>query len=126
MKSEIFNFTDLEVWQSSRSLVSFIYKITRLFPQEELFSLVSQMRRCSISIISNIAEGFSRLSPKDKMYFYRVALGSLTELQSQLFISSDLNYLPSKKFEEIILKITSVHKMLHKLISSIRRRSLKS
>ena len=75
--SKIRNFTDLNTWKKSHELVLFTYKITDLFPKKELFSLTNQMRRAAISVTSNIAEGFSRLSYKEKIRFYSIALDSL-------------------------------------------------
>ena len=82
-KQKIRKFTDLKVWQESRKLVKCIYKITYLFPKEEMFGLVSQMKRSSVSIASNIAEGFKRDTMKDKVHFYIMAHGPLTELTNQ-------------------------------------------
>jgi len=84
---------DLEIWKLSILLVKAIYKITRLFPDEEKFVLVSQMRRSAISIPSNIAEGAGRKSKKEFTNFLSISLGSLTELETQIIISKELNYI---------------------------------
>lgn len=97
-------------------MVLLTYAITKSFPKEEIFALVSQMRRCAVSITSNIAEGFSRQSYRDKAYFYSMALGSLTELQNQLLIAKDIGYLISEKFTELDLQSVKVHKILNGLI----------
>ncbi len=97
-------------------MVLMIYKATRAFPREEMFALVSQMRRCAVSITSNIAEGFSRQSYKDKAYFYSLALGSLTELQNQILIARDIGYLAIEQFEFLDKKTITVHKILNGLI----------
>ena len=115
---EIKKFMDLRVWEKAHKLVLRIYKITKNFPKEETFGLISQMRRCSISITSNIAEGFSRQSYKEKTYFYFISLGSITELQSQLLISKDINYINREKFDELFENSINVHKMLNGLIKS--------
>jgi four helix bundle protein len=86
-------FEDLEVWQKSRQLTFYIYRLTKGFPAEERYGLISQMRRASISVSSNIAEGFARLHVKDKERFYVTASASLSELLSQLIVSKDLNYI---------------------------------
>lgn len=86
-------FEDLEVWQKSRQLTLYIYRLTKGFPAEERYGLISQMRRASISVSSNIAEGFARLHVKDKERFYVTASASLSELLSQLIVSKDLNYI---------------------------------
>lgn len=85
--SKIQSFTDFDGWKEGHKLVLMMYKITDTFPQKEMFGLVSQMRRCVVSITSNIAEGFSRQSYKEKIRFYTITQGSVTELQSQLYIA---------------------------------------
>lgn len=113
---KIRSFTDLEVWKRGHALVIAIYKITQTFPKEEQFGLTNQIRRASVSITSNIAEGFSRNSYKDKVQFYRVALGSLTEVQNQLLIAKDVGYLSSEKFEEIVAQTVIISKLCNGLI----------
>lgn len=93
-----------------------VYKITNNFPQKEIFALTNQMRRCAISITSNIAEGFSRKSLKKKIQFYHMSPGSLTELQNQLLISKDINYITKEKFQEIARQSVTVHKIINGLI----------
>jgi four helix bundle protein len=97
-RKKIEKLTDLVAWQEAHKTVLEIYKITKSFPRSELFGLTNQMRRCSISIVSNIAEGFSRSTFKDKNQFYIMALGSTTEFQSQLLIARDLKYVELKEF----------------------------
>jgi len=87
MTNRINNFVDLIAWKEGHSLVLEIYSITESFPTRENFVLTSQMLRSAISITSNVAEGFSRKGKKEKIQFYCTALGSLTELQSQLYIA---------------------------------------
>src|SRR3990167_241538 len=77
-------FTDLNVWREAHKLVLEIYKLTQKFPEGEKFGLTIQLRRAAISITSNIAEGFSRKTDKEKIQFYRMSLGSLMEVQNQL------------------------------------------
>lgn len=115
---KIQSFTDLNTWKEGHKLVLAIYKITKKFPADERYSLIDQMRRCSISITSNIAEGFSRQSYKEKVQFYYMALGSLTELQNQLLVSKDIGYLPKEIFNEIANHTVVVHKLLIGLIKS--------
>jgi four helix bundle protein len=79
---KIKSFSDLDAWREGHKLVLNIYQITKLFPKEELFCLTNQLRRAGISFTSNIAEGFSRQSFKEKRQFYSMALGSLTEIQN--------------------------------------------
>lgn len=117
---KIKSFTDLVTWAKGHELVIDIYKITKLFPKEEIFGLTSQIRRCAVSITSNIAEGFSRQSFKDKVQFYAIAQGSLTELQNQLLISKDINYISKQVFTELADKSVVVNKLLNGLIKSTK------
>lgn len=111
---------DLRVWQEAHKLVLLVYKLTKNFPREEIFSLVSQIRRAAVSITSNIAEGFSRQSYKEKLQFYYMSLGSLTELQNQLLLAKDLNYLKQKEFDEFTEQATGVHRLLNSFVSKTR------
>ncbi len=115
-KKKIQSFEDLNVWKEAHKLVLMIYKLTRDFPKEEIFGLVSQMRRAVISITSNIAEGFSRYSYKEKSQFYAIAHGSLTELQNQLLIARDVNYTDSENYNKILDQLIIVHKLLNAFI----------
>ena len=118
---KIRSFTDLVAWQESHKLVLHIYQVTEKFPVSERYGLTSQMRRAAVSISSNIAEGFSRRSPKEKEYFYSMSHGSLTEIQNQLFIARDVSYVSSGKFNEIWDQTIVVHKLITGLIKSVRR-----
>jgi len=117
---KIYSFTDLEVWQEGHKLVLMVYKITKNFPKEELFSLTNQLRRAVVSITSNIAEGFSRQGYKEKLQFYYMALGSLTEVKNQLLIAKDLKYLTRKDFDILAKQIIIVHKLLNAFISKTK------
>ena len=101
MNQKITSFTKLHTWKKAHSLVLKVYSITKSFPKDELYGLVNQMRRCSVSITSNIAEGFTRQSKKEKVQFYYTAKGSLVELQNQLLISRDVKYIDDKTFNDI-------------------------
>jgi four helix bundle protein len=122
-KGKIESFTDLNVWKEGHKLVLEIYKVSRTFPTEERFGLVSQIRRAAVSVTSNIAEGFSRESYKEKVQFYSMAKGSLTELQNQLLIARDVNYLDQGIFDKLAKQSITVHKLLTGLIKSSRKRS---
>jgi len=113
---KIKTFTDLYTWQEAHKLVLMIYKATRDFPKEELFALTSQIRRAVVSITSNIAEGFSRQSYKEKIQFYHMAQGSTTEVQNQLLIAKDINYINQEDFRKIANQSVIVHKLLNGLI----------
>lgn len=119
---KIKNFTDLNAWQEAHALVLMIYKISKNFPREEIFGLTNQMRRAVISITSNIAEGFSRQSDKEKIQFYCTALGSLTEIQSQLFIAKDVEYIKDTDFVKMEEQAIVVHKLINGLIKSTKLR----
>lgn len=119
-KITIKSFTDLNAWIEGHKLVLMIYNMTKLFPKEEMFGLVSQMRRCAVSITSNIAEGFSRQSYKEKVQFYSIAQGSVTELQNQLLVARDVGFIGREKFQEIALQSVTVHKIINGLIKSSR------
>jgi len=115
-KQKIKSFTDLNAWKEGHKLVLMIYQITKSFPKEELFGLTSQLRRCAISITSNIAEGFSRRSYKEKIQFYHISQGSVTELQNQLLIARDVKYISADSFTEIADESVVVHKIINGLI----------
>jgi len=114
--NKITNFKDLYAWQEGHKLVLLIYKLTEKFPQKEMFGLTNQMRRAAVSITSNIAEGFSRRSYKDKSQFYSMALGSLTELQNQLLVAKDVDYLSDSSFEKTSEQTITVSKLINGLI----------
>ena len=122
MENKIHNFRDLHAWQEAHKLVLLIYKITKSFPLEERFSLIDQMRRCVISISSNIAEGFSRRGHKEKIQFYFMAKGSLTELENQVLVAKDVGYIKEKIVIEIFEQTETVHKLLNGLIRSLNTR----
>ena len=98
---KIFSFEKLIAWQKARELALEIYKITKLFPKDELFGITSQMRRCSVSVASNLAEGSGRNSMKDKARFTEIAYGSALELLNQLILSFDFEYIEEQKYIEI-------------------------
>src|SRR3990167_10636050 len=102
------SFTGLSAWKEGHKLVLMIYKATKVFPAEEKFGLTNQIRRAIVSFTSNIAEGFSRNSAKEKVQFYYMALGSLTEVQNQLIIARDITYLDKRQFEKLIQQVTTV------------------
>ncbi len=118
---KIESFTDLIAWKEAHKLALLIYKVTQDFPRKELFSLVDQMCRCSVSVSSNVAEGFSRQTKKEKIQFYYMSLGSLTELQNQLLIARDIKYVTKESFDEIALQTVRVSKLINGLIKSLRR-----
>ena len=106
------NFKNLNIWKLSLDLANEVYNITDQFPKNEEFGLKSQLRRCSVSVASNIAEGSSRSSNKDFNRFLEISLGSLYELQTQIIISSNRNYFDLEKLDNIENKITELQRMI--------------
>ena len=117
---KIRSFSDLEAWQEAVKLAVMVYGKTSGFPKEEAFGLTSQLRRAAVSVSSNIAEGFSRGSNKDKIRFYFDARGSVTEIQSQLVIAREVNYITEDIFSLLANKTIVVHKLINGLIRKMK------
>ncbi len=115
------DFRQLRVWEESHSLALIIYKITKEFPKEELFTLTSQMRRSAASVPSNIAEGCGRGSSADYARFLQIALGSATELDYQLILARDLGYVNPSKYDRLNDKMDKVKRQLAKLLRKVRQ-----
>src|SRR5947209_2135576 len=98
------DFKKLNVWQKAHELTLHLYPATAVFPKSELYGLTSQMRRCCVSIGSNIAEGCGRAGETEKAQFLRIALGSLSELEYQVLVARDLGYLSPKVAEDLITR----------------------
>ncbi|MBI1864951.1 MAG: four helix bundle protein [Nitrospirae bacterium] len=113
-------YRDLIVWQKSMTLVTDVFKETRTFPKEEVYALVSQIRRCAISIPSNIAEGYGRKSTGDYLRFLQIAMGSLFEIQTQLEIALNLEFLSRSRFERIHESSREIERMLSSLIRKLK------
>jgi len=105
-------YTDLDVWKEARALANEVYNVPKMFPKDELFGLVSQMRRCAVSIASNIAESCGRNHPKESVQFFFIARGSLYELETQIYIAFDQSYLTEVLFKELLNKIEITRKLL--------------
>jgi four helix bundle protein len=118
--SKIKSFTDLNAWKFVHILVLDIYHVTNSFPKEEMFGLTNQLRRAVVSYTSNIAEGFSRNSYKEKAQFYSMALGSLTEVQNQLIIAKDLGYIGEEMFKKLEDQAIIINKITNGLIKKSR------
>ena len=114
------SYKDLELWQVSMNFVSEVYTLTKSFPKEELYGLTSQIRRCVISIPSNIAEGSSRKGTKEFIQFLWIANGSLSEFETQIEIAQKLGYIAS--IDVILEKVKHIRKMLHGLIHSLENK----
>ena len=120
MVPKIETFEDLVVWKRAHALVLEIYRITRDYPKDEKFSLVSQMRRAAVSVAANIAEGFKKRTLRDKSNFYNISQGSLEELRYYLILSADLGYL--KPNEDLTVVTEEIGRMLNGLIKSMQER----
>jgi four helix bundle protein len=116
----LYSFEKLEVWKVSRMYVSEVYSYTKNFPSKERFGLCSQMERSAVSVMSNIAEGTSRTSNKEKSRFIEVAFGSLMENYNQLFVSLDQKYISDDQFRKLKEKIDSIGRMLTALKNSYK------
>ena len=116
------SFMDLEVWQMGMSLSEDCYRLTRQFPSSELYGLTAQIRRCSVSVPSNIAEGHGRESTQSFIQFLRIAQGSTKELQTQLILASRVELTTPELVEPMLEKCDRVGKMLRSLIRSLERR----
>ena len=119
--SGIKNFYDLEAWQKGHLLVLEIYKITKNFPKEELFGIISQLKRAASSVTANIAEGFERYHFKDKVRFYYQARGSVAEVQNFLLLAKDLNFIDLETCKELGEKANEARRLINGLINSIEK-----
>jgi len=120
MSGTVRTFRDLLVWQKAMALVTELYRVSSGFPKEEVYGLTSQMRRCAVSIPSNIAEGFGRQSTGDYVRFLSIAEGSLYELQTQLEISHNLTYLALEQYESLGSSTREIERMLTSLIRKLK------
>src|ERR1051326_5458342 len=100
---QIKTFNEIVAWQKSHELVLMVYTLTAQYPKHELFGLVSQSRRCAVSIPSNIAEGFKRKSKNDSVHFYNMAESSLEELKYQLLLARDLKYINETEYQRVLV-----------------------
>jgi four helix bundle protein len=116
---DIRSYRDLIVWQKSMHLVTNIYTATKSFPSTELYALTSQLRRCAVSIPSNIAEGYGRNSTGDYKRFLQIAVGSIFELQTQIEIATNLEYLTTDMFTTLFNASKEIELMLLALIKKI-------
>ncbi len=116
-------YQDLVVWQKSIDLVTKLYKLTSDFPSSEQYGLTSQIRRCSVSIAANLAEGYGRSSSAEFANFISIAVGSATELETLLIVSKNIGYLNQTNFASLNEDVQVVLRMSYKLRQSIRKKS---
>jgi four helix bundle protein len=113
------SFEDLIVWQKAHQYVLSIYHVTKGYPREETFGLTNQIRRAAASITANIAEGYIRLSQKEKLRFYNISQGSLEETKNFIVLSKDLGYITVIEKEELYNRATEIGKLLNSYIRQI-------
>jgi len=111
----------LIAWKKGRAFVHEIYRLTAAFPKEEMFGLTSQIRRAAVSISSNIAEGKGRYSQRNFLYSLLQARGSINEVETQLLLAQDLDYLPEEQTNQLLAQSKELGKILNGLISSLRK-----
>jgi len=117
--NKIRNFRDLDVWKKGIEIARDVYETTRTFPREELYGLTSQMRRASVSVPSNVAEGFNRFHNKEYKQFLYVTLGSCAELETQVEISGELKYIDDEEKGILLEKLDHESRMLRNLIKKL-------
>ncbi|MES2836220.1 MAG: four helix bundle protein [Bacteroidota bacterium] len=122
MNEKIKTYRDLIVWQKSVAFVTSVYTTTKLFPQEEKFGIVSQLNRASVSIPSNIAEGYGRESSKNYLQFLKIARGSLMETETLIEISKNLNFINELTYNSMTNDLNEISKILQGLIKSVQQK----
>ncbi len=115
------SYTELDVWVEARKLVKMVYTVCEKFPSEELYGITNQIKRCSVSIPSNIAEGCGRQSAKETIHFLHISRGSLFELETQLYLSNDLEFLSNEELQLLLIQVTSCKKLLNGFINYYRK-----
>ena len=116
------NYKELKVWRKSYRLCLEIYRITKEFPKEERYGLMSQIRRATVSVPSNIAEGYGRKTTPEYIRFLYIAYGSICELETQVLLSGSLGYIEADKIEILLEGIGEIERMLKALIKSLERK----
>jgi len=116
----VHNFKDLRIWQKGIEIVKLVYGLTSSFPNEEKYGLVSQIRRCAVSVPSNIAEGFKRFHNREYKQFLWIALGSSADLETQLIISKELGYLKDNSFCTVLEKLDHLSRMTMTLMKKLK------
>lgn len=119
-KGNSLGYRSLYVYQVANELVLEVYKFTKYYPKDEMFGLISQMRRCSVSVVANIVEGYGRRTKNEKLNFYFIAKGSLTELEYYIDLSLQLNYINKKDHDALIKLRNDTGKLLYGFIKSVK------
>lgn len=119
------SYKDLDAWKKSRFLVKGVYDLTKTFPNTERFDLISQMRRASISVPANIAEGIGRNTTKDTIQFLHISRGSLYELETLLILSNDLNFIANNECDKYLKEVNDCCMVLNGLINYLERKKTK-
>lgn len=116
------DYKELNVWKRSIKLAVHVYKLSQKFPIEEKFGLISQIRRCAVSIPSNIAEGAGRRTDGEFANFLGIAHGSICELETQVYVAFELGYIEEQKFIDVTSELTEIQKMLYSLILKFEKK----
>lgn len=119
MNEKISSYKDLKMWHKAKDFAVHVYKTTEQFPREEQYGLTSQLRRASVSVASNIAEGFRRRSAKEKIQFLRISYGSGAEIETQLIISRELGYIDNIHYEKLISDLEEIMKIINVVINKL-------
>ena len=114
------NFRELKIWKEAMEITKSTYKLTKTFPNTEIYGLTSQMKRAAVSIPSNIAEGAGRNSNKEFTQFLNIAIGSSFELETQMILAFELSYIQKDDLEIFVLNINKLQKMINALMSTLR------
>lgn len=114
------DFRQLKVWEKAHQLALAVYKVTKSFPKEELYGLTSQIRRASMSIPTNIAEGCGRQTDAEFARFLQIAMGSASETEYQLLLARDLEFLPNEQYQNLHNDVTEVKRMLTSFMQTLR------
>ena len=120
IEGEIKSYRDIVAWQKSMRLAREIYRVSAKWPKEELFGLISQVRRCAVSVPSNIAEGYGRRSPREFFRFLNIAYGSLMELETQVILAGELGFVSDKLRNEVLSIARETGMVLNGLIAVVR------
>lgn len=123
--SEVRTHKDLDIWKMSIDLVKDIYTLTESFPKDEQFGLTSQLRRAAVSVPSNIAEGSARNGNKEFIQFCYISLGSLSEVETQIIIATELNFIHNRLSSEVLEKVEIIRKKLLNFIKYLKNRDVK-